>query len=105
MSRDHTILGSAVQHLSINATAPVLIIKDKSFRSQKLGGALRWAVCTDGSEKSFQALHLLATLLDKSKDEVEAITVEDHNVDVAATKAAAELHFESEGVSIYRINC
>lgn len=76
-----------------------MIIKDKSLRSQKPGGKLRWAVCTDGSEKSFQAFHLLATLIDKSKDEVEAITVEDHNVDTAATQIAINSHFESEGVS------
>lgn len=82
----------------MNASCPVLIIKDKTVRSEKPGGKLRWAVCTDGSEKSFQAFHLLATMIDKSKDEVEAITVEDHNIDIAATQALIMKHFESERV-------
>lgn len=73
--RDPTVLGSAVQHLSLNTFCPVLMIKDKTLRTQKPGGKLRWAVCTDGSEKSMKALHVLARLLDKSRDEVVALTV------------------------------
>ena len=80
--RDPTVLGSAVQHLSLNTVCPVLMIKDKTIRSQKPGGKLRWAVCTDGSEKSIKAFHVLARLLDKSKDEVLAITVANKGIDV-----------------------
>ena len=59
------------------------MIKDKTMRSQKPGGKLRWAVCTDGSEKSIKAFHVLAKLLDKSRDEVLAITVISKGVDVS----------------------
>jgi hypothetical protein len=82
MYRDPTILGSAVQHLSINSLQPVLILKDPLLRSRKPGGKYRWAICTDGSEKSIKAFHVLAKLIDKSKDEVEAITVETSTVDI-----------------------
>lgn len=59
------------------------MIKDRSIRSEKKGGKLRWAVCTDGSEKSFKALHVLAKLIDKSRDEVVAITVATKGLDIA----------------------
>eukprot|EP00349_Pseudokeronopsis_sp_Brazil_P010606 CAMPEP_0202977564 /NCGR_PEP_ID=MMETSP1396-20130829/84317_1 /ASSEMBLY_ACC=CAM_ASM_000872 /TAXON_ID= /ORGANISM="Pseudokeronopsis sp., Strain Brazil" /LENGTH=140 /DNA_ID=CAMNT_0049716321 /DNA_START=316 /DNA_END=738 /DNA_ORIENTATION=- len=49
---DPTVLGSAVQYLSINPVTPFLIIKDKKLRSDKPGGSFRWAVCIDGSDKS-----------------------------------------------------
>lgn len=78
----------------MNPAGPVLIIKDKAIRQEKPNGKLRWAVCTDGSEKSFKAFHLLASLIDKNKDEVEAITVEDHNVNIDTTKEAIQQHFE-----------
>lgn len=60
------------------------MIKDRTIRSQKPGGKIRWAVCTDGSEKSILAFHVLAKLLDKTKDEVIAITVQSKNVDANA---------------------
>jgi len=60
------------------------MIKDRTIRSEKKGGKIRWAVCTDGSEKSLQAFHVLAKLIDKSKDEVVAITVAGKGIDIAA---------------------
>lgn len=59
------------------------MLKDKTLRSEKPNGKLRWAVCTDGSEKSIKAFHVLARLLDKSKDEVVAITVVNKGLDVS----------------------
>ena len=76
------------------------MIKDKTIRSQKPGGKLRWAVCTDGSEKSLKAFHVLARLLDKSRDEVLAITVVNNKMDVSQIQELITEHFRSEGVSI-----
>lgn len=59
------------------------MLKDKTLRCEKPNGKLRWAVCTDGSEKSIKAFHVLARLLDKSKDEVVAITVVNKGLDVS----------------------
>ena len=84
--------------MSINTSIPLLIIKDRTLRSERVGGKFRWAVCTDGSEKSFQAFHVLAKLIDKSRDEVIAITVQTTNMDIAAVQAHITKHFESEGV-------
>jgi hypothetical protein len=76
------VLGSAVHHLSLNTYCPVLIIKDNVSRDARKGGKFRWAVCTDGSDKSLKAFHVLAKMIDKSKDEVVAIIVETGNVNI-----------------------
>jgi hypothetical protein len=81
------------------------MIKDKTIRAEKKGGKLRWAVCTDGSDKSIQAFHVLAKLIDKTKDEVVAITVQSKGLDVAEIQAKIQSHFEQEGVSIANLNC
>jgi hypothetical protein len=101
--RDPTVLGSAVQHLSLNTICPVLMIKDKTLRAQKSGGKLRWAVCTDGSEKSIKALHVLARLLDKSRDEVLALTVISKGIDGQTVGQTVREHFYQEGVSKFII--
>ena len=79
--RDPTVIGSSVQHLSLNPVCPVLIIKDRQLRSQKPDQKYRWAVCIDGSSKSMKALDFVAKLMDKSKDELVVITVETIRVD------------------------
>ena len=85
--RDRTIFGSAVQHMANNPICPLLIIKDKlGLRSKKEHGRLRFAVCTDGSEKSLLTLQFLMRFLVVGRgDEIVAICVEHRNVDVAAT--------------------
>lgn len=42
-------MGSAVQHLSINAKNPVLIIKDPKLRKDSPEQVYRYGVCIDGS--------------------------------------------------------
>jgi hypothetical protein len=65
----------------LNPVCPVLIIKDKQERSQKVGHKYRWGVCTDGSDLSLEAFHFISTIMDKSKDELIAITVQTSKVD------------------------
>ena len=71
-----------------NPICPLLIIKDKlSLRSKKANGKLRFAVCTDGSEKSLQTIRFLTRFLVLGRgDEIVAICVEHANVDAAAAK-------------------
>lgn len=82
----------------MNADNTILMIKDKTIRANKPGGKLRFAVCTDGSEKSIKAFHVLAKLMDKSRDEVLAITVQSKDVDSAYIQELVYKHFEQEGV-------
>jgi hypothetical protein len=56
----------------------VLIVKGlSSLRSKTPKGILRVAVCSDGSEKSIQALNFMTRLIDRSKgDQIFVISVE-----------------------------
>ena len=83
-------MGSAVQHLSLNTFCPVIMIKDRTIRSEKKGGKIRWAVCTDGSEKSMKAFTVLSKIMDKSKDEVVAITVATRTLDIDSIRTKIE---------------
>lgn len=83
MYRDNTILGSAVQHLAMNAYCPVLIIKDKNgLRSAHTNGKLRIAVCSDGSEKSIKTLNFMTRLIDRRRgDQLFVICVKTTKVE------------------------
>lgn len=69
------------------------MIKDKTIRSQKKNGKIRWAVCTDGSDKSIQAFYMIVKLIDKSKDEVVAITVQSRNINISEVEQKMNNHF------------
>jgi len=60
---DETVLGSAIQYLSLDFRMPCLIIKDRKPRSEKPDGCLRWGVCYDSSEKSKKVLQLVCSLM------------------------------------------
>ena len=75
------------------------MIKDKIHRSQKPGGKYRWAVCTDGSDKSIKAFNVLARIIDKSRDEVVAISVASKGLDINAIHENIVQHFKEVGVS------
>jgi hypothetical protein len=60
LKSDPTVLGSAVQYLSVNAVCPVLMVKKLINRADKAGGKYRWAVLSDGSEKSLKSLHVVS---------------------------------------------
>jgi nucleotide-binding universal stress UspA family protein len=74
---DHTILGSAVQHMGLYSPCPVLIVKGlSSLRSKTPAGKIRVAVCSDGSAKSIQALNFATRIIDRSKgDQIIVICV------------------------------
>lgn len=94
---DPTILGSAVQHISVNPYCPVLIIKDEfALRSKHTSGRLRYAVCCDGSEKSLSTASFTSKLLDRSKgDEMIAICVETNKCSSATVNEALNHYLET----------
>lgn len=49
---DPTIMGSAVQFMSVNTTQPIMILKRPKRRNQKEKGAYNHALCCDGSAQS-----------------------------------------------------
>jgi hypothetical protein len=55
---DPTIMGSAVQYMSINCEKPIMVIKDPHQRSERPNGYL-FAVCVDGSDNSIRALNMI----------------------------------------------
>ena len=61
---DPTVMGTAVQHMSVYATKPICIIKDPHERETRPNG-YRYAVCIDGSEQSLKALAFAAKLKSK----------------------------------------
>jgi hypothetical protein len=86
VSSDPTVLGSAVNFMTLNSLSPLLIIKDgKGRRSQHRDGKLRFAVCVDGSLKSIQALQFTSKLLDRSKgDQLMVLCVETSSVNASS---------------------
>jgi hypothetical protein len=81
----------------------MLIIKDKyALRSEHPSGRLRYAVCSDGSEKSLKTIQFTSKLLDRSKgDELVVICVENTKVDAAIVNQTVNHYLESVGVSIH----
>jgi hypothetical protein len=100
--RDPTILGSAVQHISVNPYCPVLIIKDEfALRSKHPSGRLRYAVCSDGSEKSLNTISFTSRLLDRSKgDELVVICVETTKINSQSVNDTVNHYLEGQGVMI-----
>ena len=99
-------MGSNVNHLSINATKPVLIIKDPHTRDQKPNG-YRYAVCCDGSQQSLDALHM-ACKLHSEKDHITVLICEQDNIDSSLVKEEVEhdleeLNCHNEGESEVKI--
>lgn len=71
---DETVLGSAVQYLSLSSKFPVLIMKDRKPRSEKPDGCLRYGVCFDTSDKSKKTLLTVLKMM-KPQDKLTTITV------------------------------
>jgi len=46
---DNTVMGTAVAYLTIEATCPILIVKDQIDRQKKVNNAYSHCVCFDGS--------------------------------------------------------
>jgi hypothetical protein len=76
---DETILGSAIQYLSLNAKFPCMIIKDRKARTEKPDGCLRYGVCFDGSQKAKKALLVVLNLM-RTDDKLTTITVHEEGM-------------------------
>lgn len=75
---DPTVMGSAVQYMSVQAKTPVLIVKDFKTRDDRPDG-FTYGVLLDGSLKSNQSMDLLIRMVHPN-DKIVGITVEQNNV-------------------------
>ena len=79
LKADPTVMGSAVQYMSVNASAPVFILKDPIERKQKEGGVFIFGVCTDGSAQSLKAIELICKMK-QANDKISVIICEQSNI-------------------------
>ena len=59
---DPTVMGTAIQYMGFNATAPVFILKDPIARADKPNERFKWCALIDGSFESLRALTYIAKL-------------------------------------------
>jgi hypothetical protein len=81
VSSDPTVAGSSVQFLSVNATVPVVIVKDPRTRKQKKSGWYRFAVCFDTSEKACEVLRFTLNMM-RAEDHIAIICVKELRIDM-----------------------
>lgn len=96
--QDPTVMGTAVQHIALNAVCPIFIIKDLQDRSTKKDGGYTWLIGVDGSDKSFKAYHEAVKVMDKKRDTVFAVSVKTQGLNLEAAKQKCEMHFKTDGV-------
>ena len=72
--KDETVLGTAVQFLSLDQRFPCLIVKDRKPRTEKPDGCLRYGVCFDSSDKAKKALETVLSMMSKT-DKLTSFTV------------------------------
>ena len=77
-----------------------MIVKDKQERAKKEASKYRWAICADGSEKSFKAFSLIGRAMDKTKDELLGLTVETTKISMKDVESQVGEHIKKEGVLI-----
>lgn len=92
---DPTVMGSAVQYLSLETHKPVLIIKDPKVQQERPKG-YRFAVCIDGSNKSLGALRL-ACEMKMAEDKISVVTCEQANIDTAKIVATVKHQLDEMG--------
>lgn len=90
---DPTIMGSAVQYMSINCPTPILIIKDPHSLQNREVDYYRYACCVDGSRKSLKAIDTICDMM-KPKDHLTVIICEQSNID--STKVAETVLYKLE---------
>ena len=78
---DPTVMGSAVQYLSVQSAGPVMILKDHKTRKERPNG-YTLAACVDGSAKSHKSLKLL-TQMKSPEDKIYIIIAEQEHVDAS----------------------
>lgn len=92
---DPTVMGSAVQFLSIEAVAPILIIKDPHNRKDRPNG-FRFCACVDGSEKSLKALKMICDVKSPG-DKITVIICEQANLDTGKVCDIVAYNLEESG--------
>mmetsp|Transcript_5537 Transcript_5537/g.9448 ORF Transcript_5537/g.9448 Transcript_5537/m.9448 type:complete len:188 (-) Transcript_5537:96-659(-) len=92
---DPTVMGSAVQYLSVETCRPVFIVKDPHVAKDRPDG-FRYAACVDGSKKSLDALKMICDLK-RPIDKITVITCEQANIDTAFVKGQVTHLLEERG--------
>jgi nucleotide-binding universal stress UspA family protein len=93
---DPTVMGSAVQYLSVETFKPVLIIKDPKSLEEHHKSGLRFAACVDGSRKSLAALEMICEMK-STHDKITVIICEQPNIDSAKVKGISQHMLEEKG--------
>ena len=91
---DPTVMGSAVQFMSINCPKPIMVIKDPHKRAERPNG-YSLAVCVDGSDHSIRALNLLCDICGEH-DKIVVIVCEQSNIDIKKVTDSIEYHLEEK---------
>lgn len=92
---DPTIMGSAVQFMSINTTQPIMILKRPRRRNQKPNNAYNHALCCDGSKESLKALEMICRIR-MPQDSIIVIVCEQANIDVEKVRERVSKKLEQE---------
>ena len=89
---DPTVMGTAVQYLSVHSVAPVIIIKEPLSRKERPEG-FSFASCCDGSWSSTKSLELLCNMRGPA-DKIHIIICEQHNIDTSKIRQNVSDHLE-----------
>ena len=92
---DPTVMGSAVQYLSVQSAGPVMIIKDHKTRKDRPNG-YTLAACVDGSAKSHKSLQLL-TRMKSAEDKIYIIIAEQEHVNAEEVSEKIKTELQSYG--------
>jgi len=82
--------------MAVNATKPVLILKDPKKRSERPNGYL-YATLVDGSKQSLNALRLAIRMLGPH-DRIKCISAAQSNIDTDKVRLTVEQVLEENGV-------
>ena len=92
---DPTVLGTAVQYLSLSTPTPVFILKNAIERKKKTNNAYLHALCSDGSRQSISALNIIMRIR-QPQDKIAIIICEQENIDAAKVQKQIEDMLEEE---------
>lgn len=93
---DPTVMGSAVQYLSVEAVTPILIVKDAFTRKDRANG-FRFCACVDGSAKSLKALNMICNIKSPG-DKITVIICEQANLDTGKVCDIVRYNLEESAV-------
>lgn len=93
---DPTVMGSAVQYLSVNSWVPIFILKEPIDRKDKEDGTYTFACAIDGSEESLKAIPYICQIREKN-DKVIVITCEQDNINTEHIQDVCTTLFEELG--------